>query len=101
MKEEADCQNLLNIYMYWTAPIEKDFVFLRLRLRDYFREEDMSGIELIYSLKSPVKTEINHFAPIRPKIATLSNQIIKFRRTRDLMLPRPLSGKVDLSKRSA
>lgn len=61
----------------------------------------MSGIELIYSLKSPVKTEIKHFALIRPKTATLSNQTTKLCRTRDQMLPRLLSEKVDLSKRSA
>lgn len=55
-------------------------------------KEDMQGIELICPPDPIVRDATTHFVPIHAQIATLSSQSTKLRLTRDLLLPRLLSG---------
>src|SRR3546814_15379769 len=58
-------------------------------------KSDMQGIELICPPRPVVESATKHFEPLHSEISTLSQQIQKLRRTRDLLLPRLLSGQVD------
>jgi type I restriction enzyme S subunit len=86
--------------------------FLWEQLRNQFTEEDMIGngaifasvtkddmqrIELICPPESLVNAATKHFEPIHNEIGVLSARIENLRRTRDLLLPRLLSGQVELS----
>lgn len=55
-------------------------------------KDDMQGIELVCPPSSVVETATKHFEPLHSEIATLSQQVQNLRRTRDLLLPRLLSG---------
>ena len=59
-------------------------------------KDDMQGIELVCPPPSVVNAATKHFEPLHSGIATLSQQIQNLRRTRDLLLPRLLSGQVAL-----
>jgi len=87
--------------------------FLWEQLRNQFTEEDMIGngaifasvtkddmqrIELICPDESLVKAATKHFEPIHDEIGILSAQIENLRHTRDLLLPRLLSGQVALEE---
>jgi type I restriction enzyme S subunit len=97
--------------MHWTVPTSKDLTNLREQLRNHFTEEgiidkgaifaavtkdDMPSIELLFSLELPVITAINHVAAVHSKITAHSSQNTNLRRTRDLLLPRLLSGQMNL-----
>ena len=60
-------------------------------------KDDMQGIELVCPPSSVVEAATKHFEPLHSEIATLSQQIQNLRRTRDLLLPRLLSGQIDVS----
>jgi type I restriction enzyme S subunit len=89
---------------------ENHQAFLWEQLRDRFTEldmmgngaifasvtkDDMHGIELICPPRAFVESATQHFEPLHSEIATLSQQISNLRRTRDLLLPRLLSGQID------
>ena len=57
-------------------------------------KDDMQGIELVCPPPSVIEAATNHFEPLHSEIATLSQQVQNLRRTRDLLLPRLLSGQV-------
>ena len=59
-------------------------------------KDDMQGIELVCPPPSVVNAATKHFEPLHSGIATLSQQIQNLRRTRDLLLPRLLSGQIDV-----
>jgi type I restriction enzyme, S subunit len=59
-------------------------------------KDDMQGIELVCPTRSVVEAATKHFEPLHSEIATLSQQIQNLRRTRDLLLPRLLSGQVNV-----
>ena len=59
-------------------------------------KDDMQGIDLICPPLSFVESATQHFEPLHSEIATLSQQITNLRRTRDLLLPRLLSGQIDV-----
>jgi type I restriction enzyme S subunit len=59
-------------------------------------KDDMRGIELIAPPPSVVDEATKHFKPLHRETATLSQQIQNLRRTRDLLLPRLLSGQIDV-----
>jgi type I restriction enzyme S subunit len=61
-------------------------------------KDDMQGIELVCPPTSVVEAATTHFEPLHSEIATLSRQIQNLRRTRDLLLPRLLSGQIDMEK---
>ncbi len=60
-------------------------------------KDDMQGIELIAPARSVVDEATKHFEPLHEATATLSHQIESLRRTRDLLMPRLLSGQVDVA----
>ena len=55
-------------------------------------KDDMQGIELICPPAPLVGGATKHFDPIHSEIGALTTQIQNLRRTRDLLLPRLLSG---------
>ena len=59
-------------------------------------KDDMQGIELVCPPPSVVEAATKHFEPLHSEIATLSQQIQNLRRTRDLLLPRLLSGQINV-----
>jgi type I restriction enzyme S subunit len=59
-------------------------------------KDDMQGIELVCPPSSVVEAATKHFEPLHSEIATLSQQIQNLRRTRDLLLPRLLSGQIEV-----
>jgi hypothetical protein len=63
--------------------------------------DDMQTIELICPLLPPVVAATKRFDPIHAEIGALIEQIQNLRRTRDLLLPRRLSGQVALESVSA
>ena len=61
-------------------------------------KDDMQGIGLVCPTQSVVEAATKHFEPLHSEIATLSQQIQNLRRTRDLLLPRLLSGQIDIGE---
>ncbi len=59
-------------------------------------KDDMQGIELVCPTQSVVVAATKHFEPLHSEIATLSQQVQNLRRTRDLLLPRLLSGQINV-----
>jgi type I restriction enzyme S subunit len=59
-------------------------------------KDDMQGIELVCPPTSVVEAATTQFEPLHSEIATLSQQVQNLRRTRDLLLPRLLSGQIDV-----
>jgi len=59
-------------------------------------KNDMQGIELVCPPRSLVEVATQHFEPLHKEIASLSQLIQNLRRTRDLLLPRLLSGQITL-----
>ena len=57
---------------------------------------DMQGIELLCPPQTVVEAATQHFEPLHAEIATLSQQVENLRRTRDLLLPRLLSGQIKI-----
>jgi type I restriction enzyme S subunit len=62
---------------------------------------DMQGIELICPPSALVGAAEKHFEPIHCQIGALTRQIQNLRRTRDLLLPRLLSGQITLTDTAA
>jgi type I restriction enzyme S subunit len=61
-------------------------------------KNDMQGIELICPPSPLVVAATKHFEPIHTEVAALTKQIVNLRQTRDLLLPRLLSGQVNLEE---
>ena len=59
-------------------------------------KDEMQGIELIRPPDLLVRYATKNFEPLHTEIAALSMQIQNLRRTRDLLLPRLLSGQIDV-----
>ena len=59
-------------------------------------KDDMQGIELVCPPPSVVEVATKQFEPLHSEIATLSQQAENLRRTRDLLIPRLLSGQIDV-----
>ena len=59
-------------------------------------KDDMQGIEILCPPQSLVASAEEHFVPIHDEIGKLTRQIQNLRRTRDLLLPRLLSGQIDV-----
>jgi len=59
-------------------------------------KDDMQGIEVLCPPQPLVGSVQNHFIPIHKEIETLTRQIQNLGRTRDLLLPRLLSGQIDV-----
>jgi type I restriction enzyme S subunit len=59
-------------------------------------KEDMQNIELIWPAQSVVDEATTIFNPLHSQIANLSITVQNLRRTRDLLLPRLLSGQLDV-----
>jgi len=59
-------------------------------------KDDMQGIELVCPTQSVVEAATKHFEPLHSEIGTLSQQILNVRRTRALLLPRLLSGQINV-----
>jgi len=57
---------------------------------------DMQGIELVCPPSALVGAAAKHFEPMHSQIGALTKQVQNLRRTRDLLLPRLLSGQVTL-----
>ena len=62
---------------------------------------DMQGIELLCPPSALVGAAVKHFEPINSQIGALTKEIQNLRRTRDLLLPRLLSGQVALAETAA
>lgn len=60
-------------------------------------KDDMKGIELICPPSALIIAATKHFEPLHTEISKLSKQIVNLRRTRDLLLPRLLSGQISLT----
>ena len=86
--------------------------YLWEQLRNRFTEDDMmgnsaifapvtkynmQGIELICPPPSLFVTATKHFEPIHSQVTALTNQIQNLRGTRDLLLPRLLSGNCSMN----
>lgn len=61
--------------------------------------DDMQGIELVSPPQPVINAATSEFMPIHAQIATLSKQTANLRRTRDLLLPRLLSGQIALERK--
>jgi len=59
-------------------------------------KDDMQGIQLVCPPVSLVRAATQNFEPLHIEIATLSQQIQNLRTTRDLLLPRLLSGQIEV-----
>ena len=59
---------------------------------------EMQGIELVCPPSALVGSAAKHFEPINSQIGALTKEIHNLRRTRDLLLPRLLSGQVALAE---
>ena len=59
-------------------------------------KRDMQGIEILCPPRALIASVETHFVPIHDEIGVLSRQIQNLRRTRDLLLPRLLSGQIEL-----
>jgi type I restriction enzyme S subunit len=57
---------------------------------------DMQGIELVCPPSDITQAASEHFEPLHAEIATLSQQVQNLRNTRDLLLPRLLSGQIQV-----
>ena len=62
---------------------------------------DMQGIELVCPPSALVGAAAKYFEPINSQIGALTKEIQNLRRTRDLLLPRLLSGQVALTETAA
>jgi type I restriction enzyme S subunit len=60
-------------------------------------KSDMQSIELLVPDSAIVERTDRRFQSISSEIAVLSSKIVILRRTRDLLLPRLMSGKIDIS----
>jgi len=61
-------------------------------------KDDMQGIELICPPSPIVVAATKHFEPIHSELGALTKKIANLRKTRDLLLPRLLSGQVILGE---
>jgi type I restriction enzyme S subunit len=59
-------------------------------------KDEMQGIELMCPARSLVELATQNFEPLHSEIVTLSQQVQNLRRTRDLLLPRLLSGQINV-----
>jgi type I restriction enzyme, S subunit len=64
-------------------------------------KDDMQGIELMCPPSPIVVSATKYFEPIHSELGTLTKKIQNLRRTRDLLLPRLLSGQVELKSEAA
>jgi type I restriction enzyme S subunit len=107
----ADKKNIIGRGLSAIRHKDGQQAFLWEQLRNRFTEDDMMGggsifaavtkndmqaIELVWPTDAAVRSATSHFDPIHEEIATLTKQIRNLRRTRDLLLPRLLSGQIGL-----
>ncbi len=59
-------------------------------------KDDMYGIDILCPPQSLVATAEEHFAPIHDEVGILTRTVQNVRRTRDLLLPRLLSGQIEV-----
>lgn len=59
-------------------------------------KDDMQGIDLVCPPSAVVIAATKHFVPIHEEIAMLSEKVQNLRHTRDLLLPRLLSGQINV-----
>jgi type I restriction enzyme S subunit len=59
-------------------------------------KNDMQGIEILCPPRSLVESAEKHFAPLHDEVGNLTRKIQNLGRTRDLLLPRLLSGQIDV-----
>ncbi len=59
-------------------------------------KDDMQGIDLVCPPAAVVEVATKHFEPIHGEVAMLSEKTQNLRRTRDLLLPRLLSGQINV-----
>jgi type I restriction enzyme S subunit len=59
-------------------------------------KDDMQGINLLCPPYELVESVTTHFNPLHLEVSTLSQKTQNLRRTRDLLLPRLLSGQLDV-----
>jgi type I restriction enzyme S subunit len=59
-------------------------------------KDDMQGIELLCPPAALLQEATRYFEPLHSEIGVLAKQTVNLRRTRDLLLPRLLSGQVNL-----
>jgi type I restriction enzyme S subunit len=57
---------------------------------------DMQGIEILCPPQPLIASAEEHFAPFHDEVGNLTRKIQNLRRTRDLLLPRLLSGQIDV-----
>lgn len=62
-------------------------------------KDDMQGIELLCPIEQIVRDATRNFEPLHTEIEVLIKQTATLRRTRDLLLPRLLSGLVSLQEK--
>lgn len=60
-------------------------------------KDDMQGIELVCPPSPIVVAATKHFEPVHTELDALTKQIANLRKTRDLLLPRLLSGSIELA----
>ena len=57
----------------------------------------MQGIELLCPPAPVIVAATKHFEPIHSELGALTQKVQNLRRTRDLLLPRLLSGQINLT----
>ena len=63
-------------------------------------KDDMQGIELLCPTEQVVQDATRYFEPLHAEIEVIIKQTANLRRTRDLLLPRLLSGQVALTEQA-
>ena len=61
-------------------------------------KDDMQGIEILCPPTTVVDRAEKHFVPLHSEVGNLTRQVQNLRRTRDLLLPRLLSGQIALGE---
>jgi type I restriction enzyme S subunit len=64
-------------------------------------KDDMQGIEILCPPTTLVDRAEKHFVPLHDEVGNLTRQVKNLRRTRDLLLPRLLSGQIALDELEA
>jgi len=64
-------------------------------------KDDMQSIDLVCPPSSLVEAATKHFEPIHLEVSALSDQIQNLHCTRDLLLPRLLSGQISVDPKES
>ena len=60
-------------------------------------KDDMQGIEIICPPSGLIQEAMRHFEPVHSELDALTKKITNLRKTRDLLLPRLLSGQINVN----